>query len=245
MRILTLILLLISFNAFSQCKEYIIGVKGDTLNCVDMKGLKQGRWVVHVDDVRGERGYEEEGVFENSKKEGTWRLFSLEGDLMAVENYRWGQKNGKCLYLNQMGNPIREESWKAVNPENPYDTVDVYDVNDPTKVVEKRVVKLEGTTLKHGTWKYYDQFSGKVDKKEDWVFDKLKTKGDDDNLAPIAVTDNPSNTNSNTKTKAATTDGDEELDNKKKLPKPQAVLDYEKKNAGKKKIRVRDGATGY
>jgi hypothetical protein len=240
MRILTFLFLLVGLNAFSQCKEYIIGVKGDTLNCVDMQGRKQGRWVIHVDNVRGERGFEEEGVFENGKKEGMWRRFSLEGDLIAVENYRWGQKHGKSVYLNHMGNPVREENWKAVNPENPYDTVDIYDVNDPTKIVEKRVVKLEGTTLKHGTWKYYDPFSGKVEKKEEWIFDKLKIKGEDDNLAPIAVTDN-ANPASN---KVAKEDG-EEADNKKKTPKPQAVLEYEKKNAGKKKIKVRDGMTGY
>jgi hypothetical protein len=212
---------------------------------VDKKGLKQGRWVVHVDNVRGERGFEEEGVYENGKKEGMWRVFSLDGDLMAVENYRWGQKNGKSVYLNQMGNPVREENWKAVNPENPYDTVDIYDVDDPTRVIEKRVVKLEGTTLKHGTWKYYDPFSGKVEKKEEYVFDKLKTKGDDDDLAPIAVSDDSGQTNAASKTRAASKDEDEEVDNKKKLPKPQAVLDYEKKNSGKKKVRVRDGNTGY
>ena len=238
MRILTLFFLLFGFHAFSQCKDYVIGVKGDTLNCVDRNGLKQGRWVIHVDNVRGERGFEEEGVFENGKKEGLWRRFSLEGDLIAVENYKWGEKHGKSVYLNHMGNPIREENWKAVNPENPYDTVNVYDVNDPTKVVEQRVVKLEGTTLKHGTWKYYDPFSGKVEKREEWILDKLKNKGDVDDLAPIAVTDNTSED-----PKAVEKD-EENLENKKKLPKPQAVLDYEKKNAGKKKIRVRDGATG-
>ena len=32
---------------------------------------------------------------------------------------------------------------------------------------------------------------------------------------------------------------------KKKVEKPQEVLDWEKKNAGKKKVRVRDGSTGY
>jgi hypothetical protein len=245
MRILFLLLLLISFDAFSQCKEYIIGIKGDTLNCVDMKGRKQGRWVIHIDNVRGERGFEEEGVFENGKKEGMWRIFSLDGDLMAVENYRWGQKHGKSVYLNPMGNPVREENWKAVNPDNPYDTVDVFDVNDPTKVIEKRIVKLEGTTLKHGTWKYYDPMSGKIEKREEWILDKLKTKGNDDDLAPIAVTDHPNNSSTASKEKAAAKDDDDEVDNKKKLPKPQAVLEYEKKHSGKKKIRVRDGATGY
>jgi hypothetical protein len=31
--------------------------------------------VVHVESLRGEPGYEEEGVFENNRKEGEWRIF--------------------------------------------------------------------------------------------------------------------------------------------------------------------------
>jgi hypothetical protein len=34
-------------------------------------------------------------------------------------------------------------------------------------------------------------------------------------------------------------------DDKTKKVKPAEVLQYEKKNAGKKKVKVRDGATGY
>ena len=226
MRYLFFVLLFISVNAFSQCKQYIIGVKGDTLNCIDKNDRKQGRWVVHVDNLRGERGYEEEGVYMNNKKEGTWRKFSLEGDLIAVENYRWGNKNGENVYLEPGGNPIRIENWKAVNPDNPYDTVDVYDPTDPTLVVERRVVKLDGFSLKHGTWKYYDTFKGTVEKTEEWFLDKpvVHESAVDDDLAPIAVTDNDEGT-------------------KKKVPKPKEVLEFEKKNSGKKSIRVRDGAT--
>jgi len=51
----------------------------------------------------------------------------------------------------------------------------------------------------------------------------------DDDIKPISV--------SSTKSKSDTA-------GKKTLTKPQAVLDYEKKNAGKKKIKVRDGSTG-
>ena len=224
-------LLFAGSSAFAQWKNYVIGVKGDTLNCVDKKDRKQGRWVVKVDNLRGERGYEEEGVFIDGKKEGPWRKFSLEGDLIAVENYKWGYKHGRSYYLNNMGNPMREESWKAVDPQNPYDTVNVYDPNDPNKVIAKQVVKLDGYSLKHGQWRYYDTFSGKLEKTEYWFLDKpaRKTGIDDDDLAPIDVTDNDATAKTEEKKKPTT--------------KPKEVLDFEKKNAGKKKIKMRDGQT--
>ena len=232
MRYLTALFFFISINAFSQYKEFIVGVKGDTLNIVDSKGLKQGRWVVKVPDLRGERGYEEEGVFVNGKKEGTWRRFSLEGDLTAVENYRWGNKDGKNIYFTNTGDPLREEGWRAVNPNSPYDTVSVYDVNDPTKIVGKQIVKLEGSTLRHGVWKFYDPMSGKIEKTERWAMDKpAKQIGEnEDDLAPIDVTD--------TNTTSAKPEA------KKNLTKPKEVVEFEKKNAGKKKIKVRTGSTG-
>ena len=226
--------LLLSASSYSQkWKSYIIGVKGDTLNRVDMKGLKQGPWVVHVDELRGERGYEEEGFFVNGKKDGTWRRFSLEGDLTAVENYRWGGKDGKSIYLTTQGSPIREESWKAVNPDSPYDTVNVYDPNNPDKIIAKQVIKLEGYSLKHGAWKHYDQFTGRLEKTDYWYFDKpaRKTGIDDDELAPIDVS------NENDENTAAAND------KKKAVPKPKEVVEFEKKKPGKKKITVRDGST--
>jgi hypothetical protein len=236
MRILTLLFCLLSFSGFAQYKSYVVGVKGDTLNRVDLKGRKQGRWVEKVDNLKGERGYEEQGFYLNGQKEGQWQRFSLDGDLVAIEQYKWGYKNGKSVYMTPMGDPLREESWKAVNPENPYDTIDVMDPDNPFRVIEKRIIKLEGTALRHGTWRFYDPFSGKLEKKEEYIFDKLKRSGEDgeDDLAPIDVTAGQ---------KPAYQAKTEE--EKKKMPKPQAIVDYEKKNAGKKKIRVRDGSAGF
>src|SRR5690242_13195394 len=87
MRFLIISFLLISFNGYSQCKSYILSPRGETLNCIDQKDLKQGKWVVKVDGVRGEPGYEEEGTYKDGKKEGTWRVYTLMGDLFAIENY--------------------------------------------------------------------------------------------------------------------------------------------------------------
>jgi len=138
------------------------------------------------------------------------------------------------MYYNPFGQPLREESWKAVNPDNPYDTVDIYGLNDPTKVVRKEVMKLDGHTLRHGTWKFFDPDFGTVVKTEQYRLDKLIVAGAvEDELAPIDIS-----TGSTTKAKSDTT-------GKKTTAKPQAVLDYEKKNAGKKKVKTRDGQTGY
>src|SRR5260221_4770675 len=231
MRFILFFILLISITGYGQWKTYTISIKGDTLNRVDLKGRKQGPWMIHLDDLRGERGYEEEGYYENDKKEGTWKRYSLDGDKIAEENYRWGNKNGKCSYYTNTGGLLREESWRAVNPDNPVDTVDVYDLHDPTKVVDRVAVRLTGFTLKHGTWTYYDPYQGTIEKTERYWLDKLSTGNEgDDELKPIDVTDSNS--------KSDTT-------GKKKVTKPQAVLDYEKKNAGKKKVRTRDGQTGY
>lgn len=222
MRWIFLFAILISFDTYSQCKDYIIGVKGDTLNCTDAKGLRQGKWVTRIDQVRGEPGYEEEGEYVDGKKEGTWRQYSLEGDLLAIENYRWGNKNGVFQYFTKNGELLREESWRAVNPMNPYDTVEVPDwEKDPLGLVTKEVVvKLDGSTVKHGPWKYYQVTTGVIVKTENWILGSLDKGPKKDDI----VNNEPSE--------------------KKQTAKPKEVLDFEKKNSGKKKIRVRDGRTG-
>jgi hypothetical protein len=229
MKIVSGLFLFISLNSFSQLKSYIIGVKGDTLNRVDMNGKKQGPWVAHFDELRGEPGFEEEGYYVNDKKDGVWRKYSLMGDLTAMENYRWGNKDGKNVYFTSTGQLLREESWKAVNPDNPYDTVDVYDLNDPTKIIDRQVVKLEGYTLKHGTWNYYDPSSGRMDRTERWWLDKPVAGSGEGEMTPIPIADG------STKAKS---------DSARKTAKPQAILDYEKKNT-KKKIKVREGQTSF
>ena len=236
MRYLFALLLLTTLSAQAQWKSYTIGKKGDTLNRVDLKGKKQGPWVISVGDLRGERGYEEEGSFRNDNKEGVWRKFSLEGDLIAVENYRFGYKHGKSSYFNYQGEPIREENWRAIDPQNPYDTVNVYDVNDPTKVVRREVIKVEPNSYKHGVWRYFDPRYGTVEKTEEYVMDRIKEKpkpaAEGDDLAPIDVNDTGATTAAPKK------------EEKKSTTKPREVLEFEKKNSGKKKVNVRTGSTG-
>ena len=222
MRWIVFVCVMLSLSSYSQYKSFIIGVKGDTLNRVDNDGLKQGKWVMHAPPLRGEPGYDEEGIYKNGKKEGTWRKYSEMGDLLAIENYMWGFKNGTCSYYNLYGLE-HEESWKAIDPKNPYDTIDVPDLHSDT--VYQRIVKVEASTVRHGTWRYYNPQTGMITKTEDYILDQLV---DPRKKFSLAV-------DSTSMAKVDTTSSKQ---------KPKEVLEYEKKNSNKKKIKVRDGATG-
>ena len=217
------LLFLVGFAANGQWKTYrLVNNDRDTINCIDNEDRRQGRWVIKVEGLRGEAGYDEEGEYKDGKKEGMWRCYTSLGDLSAVERFRWGNKDGKSQYFNIAG-LLREESWKAVNPENPYDTVDVYDPIDPTKVEQKRV-KIEGTAVKHGQWKYFESGSGGLLKTENYILGKIEVP----------------------RPAVAVVAADSTVAQPLKVPdkvKPPAVLEFEKKNA-KKKIKVLDGSTG-
>ncbi|HMU46890.1 MAG TPA: hypothetical protein PKC72_11005 [Chitinophagaceae bacterium] len=231
MRLIVGLFLLISLSVSGQWKDYFISVKGDTLNRVDMDGKKQGPWLVKVPDLRGERGYEEEGYFVDDQKEGTWKRYSLQGIKIAEENYRWGKLSGRQKYFTYNGGLQRVENWRAMDPKIAYDTVPVYDLKDPTKEIDRVVVKNEGQSMKHGEWIYYDPEWGRVEAIEHYVMGKLQTDdGDmvgDDDIRPIDI--------SKGKTDSLAKAND---------PTLKMIKEYEKQNSGKKKIKVRDGSTG-
>jgi hypothetical protein len=149
--------------------DYKLSPKGDTINRVDKSNRKQGPWWFRYEEVRGEPGFEEEGYFYNDKKQGPWKKFSLMGDLIAREYFIAGHRDGQQLYYNNMGDLIREESWKAIDPAHPYDTIMVPDIDHPERMV-KKIIKHESAEIKHGVWKYYDPVMGSVTRTETFVF---------------------------------------------------------------------------
>lgn len=215
--LIILMLLLFFYNGVAQYTSYTLAANGDTINIVDKKNTKQGKWVIHVDELRGEPGYEEEGIFKNGNKEGAWRRYNLNGDLIALENYKYGGKDGEQQYFTMMGDLGRVESWKAYNPDAPYDTIAIYGTGS-NEIIDYKIVKAQQYSVKHGTWKYYDPNTGRLIRSETYDRGFLPKDPEPD----VAIT--------NDKTKKV---------------KPAEVLQYEKKNAGKKKVKVRDGATGY
>ncbi len=224
MKWILLITCCITTAAYSQCKTGESDGKGHKINCTDSAGLKQGVWINRIEKLRGEPGYQEEGLYKDGKKEGTWNMYTLMGDVLAVENYKWGFKNGTSEYYSLEG-LLRTESWKAIDPKNPYDTVDVYDLH--TDKVAKKVVKVEGSCVRHGVWLYYNPGTGGIVKQEEYQLGAL--------VDPLKK---PKPGNAVTDSAALA-----KKDSAAIKAKPLQVLQYEKKNT-KKKIKVRDGVTG-
>ena len=210
-------LILFVQNSFAQYKEFKINAKGDTINVVTKDAFKHGKWIIKMPELRGEPGYEEEGIFVKGKKEGLWRRFTLEGDLLATENFKKGGKHGIQQYFTFLGNPIREESWKGYDPDSPYDTIAIYGTGS-NEIVEFRIVKAEQYSVKQGDWKFYEPETGNVIKTEKWERNNLINQGN--TIAAVATN----------------------LE-KKKIEKTPEMLEWEKKNRGKKGA-IRDGKTG-
>ena len=216
--VLLLLLSLSVLDVTAQYKSYKISPKGDTINIVNAKGNKEGRWVNRVEELRGEPGYEEEGIYnKDGVKDGPWRLYTLEGDLFAIENYKNGGKDGLQQYYTYLGDLVREENWRGYDPEHPYDTIPVYGTGS-NEIVEFKIVKAEQYSVKHGTWRYYQPGSGVMIKEEEWDRNVLKPKG-----STAAATAAPGK--------------------KKEVEKTAEMLEWEKKNKGKKNA-IRDGRTG-
>jgi len=168
-----LIILSILFSTFTnaQYKSFIKSVHGDTINKIDMNNLKQGKWVVRVPEQRGNPGYEEEGHFIDDRKHGVWKTYNLMGDKIADEVYRFGNKDGRCTYYSVAG-MIREEYWLA--PRNAGQLFDTLTIPDPgiPNAYKKVVIRTEGHSLKHGTWRYYEPVYGKVLAEEKYYLDE-------------------------------------------------------------------------
>ncbi|MEJ7589777.1 MAG: hypothetical protein WKI04_19675 [Ferruginibacter sp.] len=153
--VLIAILVLGVMNASAQYKDYKLSPKGDTINVIDSKGLKQGRWVITVGEIRGEPGYDEEGIYKDDKKSGVWRRYNSTGDILAMENYRSGGKDGVQEYFNFLGDLQRQEEWRGYNPDAPYDTIPVYGTGS-NEILSYKIMKAEQYSVRHGEWKYYE-----------------------------------------------------------------------------------------
>ncbi len=218
-RFLAMIALFFCYTVNAQNKLFIISPKGDTLNKVDKNNLKQGKWVITVAELRGEPGYEEEGYYKNDKKTGPWRKYNSTGDILAVENYKAGGKEGVQEYFSFLGDLLRHEEWKGYDPDSPFDTIAVYGQGN-NQISNYKIVKAEQYSVPNGVWKYYAP-GEKFIKAENYDHGRLLKEDGSTVVATKKVTEVP-----------------------EEKVKTKEILEYEKKYSKKKRKQMeRDGRT--
>jgi hypothetical protein len=206
--------------ASAQLKSFKISAKGDTINRIDKKNYKQGKFVIRTEELRGEPGFEEEGVYKDDMKEGIWRRYTLIGDPVGFETYLHGGKHGLQQYYSPLGELVREENWRGYNPDSPYDTIPVYGTGS-NEILDYKIVKAQQYSVKHGIWKYFETVTGRLMKSEEWDRNVLVLPNAPKKEAPQGTLSGV----------------------KKVVAKTPEMLEWEKKNKGKKK-GMRSGETG-
>ena len=214
--------ILFVFSGSAQYKDYSLSAEGDTLNATDKNGLKQGRWVTTVGEIRGEPGYDEEGLYKDDKKTGVWRRYTSSGDILAIENYLFGGKDGRQEYFYFLGLLQRQEGWRGFNPKAPFDTIPVYG-KENNEILTYKIVKAQQYSVPDGEWKYYNAAGGVI-KTEKYDRGSLVTEPEKNTV----VLETPK----------------VESPAKEKV-KTKEILDYEKKYSKKKRQALeRVGKTG-
>ncbi|MGN6508485.1 MAG: toxin-antitoxin system YwqK family antitoxin [Chitinophaga sp.] len=124
-------------------------------NQTDAKGRKQGPWAEQVAPLRGEPGYTWEGIYNHGRKEGVWKKYSVDGDVMAEETFKFGVLDGLCKYYYPNGRISAVGNMLSVDIDGQKDTVVVVDpVSGQESLTE---VTRKGYSVKHGEWKVYDE----------------------------------------------------------------------------------------
>jgi hypothetical protein len=198
----------------AQYKTYKLNDRGDTINAVDKNDQKVGKWVTEIPELRGEPGMVEEGMYKKGQKDGYWRKYNTMGDLLAVEHYILGGKDGLQQYFTYLGDLEREENWRGYNPDAPYDTVAIYGTGSG-EIVDYKIVKAEPYSVRDGEWRYFEPGTGKVIRVENWDRNNLVRP----NAPKAPASDKP-----------------------KKIEKTPEMLQWEYKNRNKKGA-LRDGRT--
>jgi antitoxin component YwqK of YwqJK toxin-antitoxin module len=143
--------------------------QGD-INKKDTKGKKTGMWLVSMPARMGEAGYSEFGTYDEGNKAGLWYKLDGEGRLTSIETYRNNVLDGEVKYYEN-GRVTCIGYYRGLNPRYSHDTIDVI---DPVSHKEtRRIIPTERSTLKHGTWRFYDADNGRLVREEDYQIDEL------------------------------------------------------------------------
>jgi hypothetical protein len=150
--------------------SYELSEYGDTINRMDDKKRKQGKWLQTFEARYGESGYMEYGNYVNDMRVGQWQTYELNGDLLSDEFYKSGHKDGEARYF-EMGNLLCVGNYLALKSKQVLDTIMV---EDPVTNQEKSIIiKTEVGSVRHGIWQYYKPGTMKLQQVIEYQADEI------------------------------------------------------------------------
>lgn len=157
-------------NVVAPIISFDILENGDTINQLDSKQHRQGKWLIEHAEHYGESGYFEYGSYVNNIKIGRWQNFTLDGRILSDEFYKKGNKDGEAKYYED-GSLFCIGHFMALNSNKVYDTIEV---EDPiTNQFNKISIKTDAGSVRHGFWTYYDTQTKEINKIVEYQVDEI------------------------------------------------------------------------
>lgn len=140
------------------------------INQKDSKGRKQGTWVNNMPQLKGEPAYSEFGSYHDGLKSGLWYKMNIGGDLFAIENYTKDVLDGEVKYFTK-GQITCIGLYRGLNPDVEVDTIVVVEPVTGEQILV--AVQADRGTVRHGTWRFFDEMTGRMTKIEEYQIDSM------------------------------------------------------------------------
>lgn len=150
--------------------SYEVLENGDTINKLDNKNNKQGKWLITHEAHYDESAYMEWGTFDNNKKQGKWLTYAMNGTIQAMENYKQDNKDGEVRYFDE-GDLYCVGHYLALRSLYDYDTIMVEDA--VTNLEKPVIIKANRGSVRHGFWTYYEPHSSEIAKVVEYQADDI------------------------------------------------------------------------
>ncbi|MBK7690941.1 MAG: hypothetical protein IPJ31_07430 [Bacteroidetes bacterium] len=143
---------------------------GDTINKLDTKNRKWGRWLLINKGGYGEEDYMEFGSFDDDVRTGVWKTYTMNGTIISQEFFKQGNRSGEARYYDD-GYLFCVGNYLALRSKYEYDTIMV---EDPNTGLEKPVIlKSDVGSVRHGFWTYYNTPTTDVKKVLEYQIDEV------------------------------------------------------------------------
>lgn len=153
-----------------QVMSYEILENGDTINRIDQKKRKLGKWLIINKGGYGEEDFIELGFFQDDTRTGVWKTYTMDGVIVSQEFYKQGNKSGEAKYYDE-GKLYCAGNYLALRSKYDYDTIMV---EDPlTEQFRPVIIKTDVGSVRHGFWTYYDPQTAEVRRVVEYQADEM------------------------------------------------------------------------